>query len=465
MTRRRGSSVEARQDSSVEASPNQVTQDERERDEYDSDLDDKERCLSLGKGIPDKCHDKKHKHMYVDEWFDTEKEAMLRYVDLDRFGMLQRRPREGKPLYCNCKSKGCHAHLTIGPVRPRGGKGIGLRGCLQHNHEIDQDGSEQLAFASRDEALQFFQDTLFEGTSSGRTKGNSKEFQCRVASSKKCKQKFSIKPLLQQRGKSPKRDIEKQIHVIQGVLRHNHVLEVKDKRIQPAVKKAAIEKMKSGVPPMEVFRSQEIPSNPEDVTDRPIMPNYMLKLHSRHVGRHITPNMTEEEGLLEWLKSDFVRAYHPAKQELHDVPVDVKEKMLEDYDDFVMVMMDERQREMLRKHPKVLFGDSTHGTNKHGLELMSFHVTVDNGMTYPVCHALTPTENKRAARACIEVMKDLEPEALGKTEVLVSDMSKSYALAWEEAGLQDVKHTVCGWHFKQVMNTFFHHIYILNNIA
>ncbi len=432
------------------------------------------RCETVRSKEVFKC-DSDHEHAYFDSWFGTENDAAMSMETFDKFCQFAIKTRKDRGRVFTChrwKDVGCPAKMRLREVVPREGKTIGLSGCLSHNHKVDINGKRQMLFYNFDEGWKFYEEKLFDSTIIRRKEGHSIFIWCKFAvppvkgtkdtarRHPDCPMKFAFRPFF----RFPlNKDTTTEVHTLEGIYSHNHDVPVRDKRILVNRLEEVKAKLLLGVPVNSIFAAQEIPVHECEVTERPVQKNHIHKLKERLVGRHMVPGTNELEGVLRWLKDDFVQG-HSLRGLIDDSVIDAQgltAKRLET-EEFLIFMMSDRQREILREHPKTLMGDATHGTNQAGLELVSFHVLVRNGQSFPVCHGLVETENKNVIEAMFRKLIELEPEAMSQVEVLISDLSHSYRLAWEACKLQKVRFIACGWHFEQVCPVAVEKIFLIH---
>ncbi|XP_072399485.1 uncharacterized protein [Diabrotica undecimpunctata] len=115
-------------------------------------------------------------------------------------------------------------------------------------------------------------------------------------------------------------------------------------------------------------------------------------------------------------------------------------------DDFVLVIMNDTQREMLKRFgEKCVSIDSTHGLNSYGLELTTLFALDDVNQGFPCTFMFS----NRTDGEILQVMLQNVRDSLGgkiKTNIFMSDVAEDFFNAWQVVMEPPNLHLFCSWH-------------------
>ena len=80
---------------------------------------------------------------------------------------------------------------------------------------------------------------------------------------------------------------------------------------------------------------------------------------------------------------------------------------------------------------------------------MSAHVFTSRNEHQPVALALVNSENTEAAACFIRTLNELCPEAMKKTQAIISDLTHVYKKAWNSEIGRPVRFIPCSWHLER----------------
>lgn len=115
-------------------------------------------------------------------------------------------------------------------------------------------------------------------------------------------------------------------------------------------------------------------------------------------------------------------------------------------DDFILIMMNEAQREMLRRYGNnCVCLDSTHGLNNYGFELTTLLVLDDLAQGFPCAFMFSNRSDTCVVEIFLTVLRDALSEPL-QPKVFMSDMAEIYYNAWVMIMAAPKFRLFCSWH-------------------
>jgi hypothetical protein len=413
----------------------------------------------------------KHKgksHQSVDFTFKSRDLAMVNAFALDVNCQLKSPNWKHTPkVFFHCKTEKCPATLIIKPIshNDQESQQYHLSGCLTHNHKVSEE-KQRFIFENRQEAIDYFENQMEPECATRSSNHTRHAYKCRQAmpvkeSTKKsigggnCPYQFTLSAVLRRRSADPT-IFQQQHHKLEGCFQHNHAKSVAKERVQVIVRRDIKEKAKLGVDNTRQMFDLADDIKFEDLQKRPPTYQTVADLSRYHSPNFRKPKDTEVQGLLDHLKTVFVRKFDLKTNLIEglDLDVDVDAKTLAKRIDVgkknIIIMASENQLDFFEEHSKVLFLDGTHNTNKAKLQLINIMVMGDAGESYPVMYALVNNEDTESVKAIFETLREERPDGMKKVKVVMVDMAKCYPKGWNLAtSNQKVRFSNCRWHFRK----------------
>jgi hypothetical protein len=190
-------------------------------------------------------------------------------------------------------------------------------------------------------------------------------------------------------------------------------------------------------------------SSDHDVGRSVIMPT-IWHLDKKHVKQDIDTKVADSVNVYKLLieKEDW-RAFN-LRLHYGQPPAYLSHKEVETGPNSVfMFSMSDNQQEVFCQNPRVLMMDSTHGTNRHGLLLLTGSVLDERGTNVDVFQAMISTENEDQVTSALKIMKSMEPEACSNVDTLTSDLNRAHVNSFKDVINPNVNFVACGWHVEK----------------
>ena len=438
-----------------------------------------------------------HSHDLMAKKFSTKEEVMTFIDNLDGPKFVEvYNPKEQTDLECKC-TVGCQAKITYKPVKRQDSQEtieFVLHGCTSHKQSTATDGCTSrkqstatdgvMSFMGSVERLQqtfpadseeFLEQVLdqagavtriFETVQAANEYIKEMELDSVMRTNSKaerkngdkyemfyCRRREDYEPKVYNTKKNTKCKAMYKLNIhpngtatMKSMLEHNHVLD-EHAVISQKLKESLKEDFRKGVNAKTVF-DKLIALNPSERTkgrlpDRKDLRQLELKYGALKV------NITNEERD----NVNMMLKVNPAWREFSlpcygEPPQNIKHKEVKRDEVFLMYMSDV-QRKIFAQYPETLQMDGSHGTNRHGLKWINFMVFDDQGAGIPVAHALVPEEKEEAISPALKIIKELEPEAAARVQVVATDLAKSFLNSFQKVVNDKVKWVPCAWHLER----------------
>jgi hypothetical protein len=335
-----------------------------------------------------------------------------------------------------------------------------LHACLQHNHDettsdtnlasLQRDANvETTSFASLDEAVKWLYDheldAIFrlERDSSRKNRSIYRKYVCRRAG------RYEPKKNTTKKNTSCGANIVLRTSddgvKMQSQLSHTHA-ELEFWVMSDKQKFEIITPLQAGVSRARIMQKIIGKSSDHDV-GRSV--TTIWHLDKKHVKQDIDTKVADSVNVYKLLieKEDW-RAFN-LRLHYGQPPAYLSHKEVETGPNSVfMFSMSDNQQEVFCQNPRVLMMDSTHGTNRHGLLLLTGSVLDERGTNVDVFQAMISTENEDQVTSALKIMKSMEPEACSNVDTLTSDLNRATVNSFKDVINPNVNFVTCGWHVK-----------------